>query len=388
MGRSNPAPTARSRALLVAIMMAMTMAARADHVNKSSSSYSGGVYWSSAKEDESIREGDHDDFDGGFSSLDGLLQWAIGHSDPAKLKETAKNAQQSSSDELNKRQLEIKELMEKLKIPSDAQLMQIAIDDLNNSSLSLEDRHHALQELLFLIESIDNPNDFNTLGGLAVIVQELNHFDPDIRRLAAWIIGQISQNNPVIQGEILKLGVLSKLMKMVKSNFIDEATKGLYAVSALVRNNLAGQELFFAEAGSMLLQDILSNSSIDIRLKKKAVYLVGDLAECRLENIDKDELPFLSDRFFLKAVVDLASSSDLDLQEKALITIKNLLQLRTTDALVFKEFCGLEAALGRMRVQLQDLIVGEYQRDFAMDLERLCNEVELIFHRKLGRGGN
>lgn len=43
-------------------------------------------------------------------------------------------------------------------------------------------------------------------------------------------------------------------MKMVKSNFINEATKGLYAVSALVRNNLAGQELFFAEAGSMLLQ--------------------------------------------------------------------------------------------------------------------------------------
>lgn len=43
-------------------------------------------------------------------------------------------------------------------------------------------------------------------------------------------------------------------MKMVKSNFIGEATKGLYAVSALIRNNLAGQELFFAEAGSKLLQ--------------------------------------------------------------------------------------------------------------------------------------
>lgn len=48
--------------------------------------------------------------------------------------------------------------MEKSKIPSDAQLMQIAIDDLNNSSLSLEDQHRALQELLFLVESIDNAN--------------------------------------------------------------------------------------------------------------------------------------------------------------------------------------------------------------------------------------
>lgn len=73
---------------------------------------------------------------------------------------------------------------------------------------------------------------------------------------------------------------------------------------------------------------------------------------------------------------------------QALITIKNLLQLRTTDALVFKDFCGLEAALGRMRLQLQDLIVEEHQRDYAMDVERLRNEVELIFHRKLGRGSN
>lgn len=50
------------------------------------------------------------------------------------------------------------ELMEKLKMPSDAQLMQIALDDLSNSSLSLEDRHRALQELLILVEPIDNAN--------------------------------------------------------------------------------------------------------------------------------------------------------------------------------------------------------------------------------------
>lgn len=37
-----------------------------------------------------------------------LLEYEPGHSDPAKLKETAKNVHQSSSDELNKHQLEIK----------------------------------------------------------------------------------------------------------------------------------------------------------------------------------------------------------------------------------------------------------------------------------------
>lgn len=65
-----------------------------------------------------------------------------------------------------------------------------------------------------------------------------------------------------------------------------------------------------------IFQDILSNSSIDIRLRRKAVFLVADLAECQLENIHKVELPFFSNRLFLKSVVDLTASADLDLQEK------------------------------------------------------------------------
>ena len=52
----------------------------------------------------------------------------------------------------------LQELMEKLKIPSDADLMKIVVDDLKNSSISLEDRQHELQELLILVEPIDNAN--------------------------------------------------------------------------------------------------------------------------------------------------------------------------------------------------------------------------------------
>jgi hypothetical protein len=52
----------------------------------------------------------------------------------------------------------LQELMEKLKMPSDADLMKIAIADLKNSSISLEDRQRALQELLVLVELIDNAN--------------------------------------------------------------------------------------------------------------------------------------------------------------------------------------------------------------------------------------
>ncbi|XP_011004315.1 PREDICTED: hsp70 nucleotide exchange factor FES1 [Populus euphratica] len=328
---------------------------------------------------------DHDDLDGGFSSLEGMLHWAIGHSDPTKLKESAEDVHRLSASELQKRQLELKELTEKMKMPSDAELMHMAIDDLNNSSSSSEDRQRALQELLILVEPLDNANDLNKLGGLAIVIQELDHPDQDIRRLSAWVLGKACQNNALVQKQILELGALSKLIKMVKSSSIEEAIKALYAVSTLIRNNLAGQESFYAEDGDAMLQEILSNSSNDIRLRRKAVSVVSDLAEYQLENIIRSESPCFRNRFFLKSIVDLTASTDLDLQEKALVAIKNLLQLKTTEALVLKDLCNLDGSLERMRQQLLDLMADEDHRDYAVDLETLRKEVELIFHEKLGK---
>jgi len=64
------------------------------------------------------------------------------------------------------------------------------------------------------------------------------------------------------------------------------------------------------------LQELLSDSSADIRLRRKSVFLVAALVECQLETRSKAELPFFSNRLFLKSVVDLTASTDLDLQEK------------------------------------------------------------------------
>ena len=56
----------------------------------------------------------------------------------------------------------------------------------------------------------------------------------------------------------------------------------------------------------------------DIRLRRKCIFLVGDLAACQLDSTDKPELPFFSDSSFLKAVVNLTLADDLDLQEKVI----------------------------------------------------------------------
>ncbi|KAL0310183.1 UNVERIFIED_CONTAM: Hsp70 nucleotide exchange factor FES1 [Sesamum calycinum] len=365
---------------------------RTERVNKSSSV---GLFWSTAKEegdllrwkpeanddlsDPTVQEEEERHLDGGFSSLDGMLQWAIGHSDPAKLKEATLDIQRLSPEDLKQRQTEIKELMEKLNTPSDAKLMKIAIDDLNNLSITLEDRRRALEELLILVEPIDNANDLHKLGGLTAVIRELDNVDPEIRTISAWIVGKASQNNPFVQNQILELGTLAKLMDMARSNFVEEATKALYAISALIRNNLEGQELFYMEAGDMMLQNILSNSSIDIRLRRKSVFLLADLVECQLDSRKSKEPPFFSNHLLLKSVVDLMASADLDLQEKALYAVKKLLLLKSSDALVFKEVCGLDLSLQRMREQLQQLIVEDKFKEYAQDMENLRREVEAIF---------
>jgi nucleotide exchange factor SIL1 len=59
----------------------------------------------------------------------------------------------------------------------------------------------------------------------------------------------------------------------------------------------------------------LASDSTDIRLQKKAVFLVTDLADFQL-NSGNSGLAFLSEHVFLKLMVDLLSKFDLDLQEK------------------------------------------------------------------------
>lgn len=320
---------------------------------------------------------------GGFPSLDGMLHWAIGHSDPAKLKEAAQSVQSLSADELEIRQQELKEWVENSKMPSDTQLMQIAIADLKNSSLSSEDHHRALQELLHLVELIDNANDLGKLGGIAAVVQELDNSDLQIRITSAWILGKAGQNNPFVQKQILQHGALLKLMKMVQSISVEEGIKAMYAVSSLSRNSLDGLELFFAGHGERLLQDIMSNSSIDIRLRKKSASLVADLAESLIESTSEPEPQYFSSRYFLKSVVSLVASADFDLQEKALMAVKSLIKLRTTKALDFKDFCALESVLERMREQLHQSSADELDGDLAIGMENLCKEVESLFRKKL-----
>lgn len=80
--------------------------------------------------------------------------------------------------------------------------------------------------------------------------------------------------------------------------------------------------------------------------------------------------------------------NNLCFRVQALVAIRNLLQLRTTEALVLRDLCGLDAALERLRRQLEGLMVEEDRKDYAMEVETIRREVELIFSRRLGQVGS
>ncbi|RLM87154.1 hsp70 nucleotide exchange factor FES1-like [Panicum miliaceum] len=309
---NHPSPPTRGFPLCFrsppAALAGAATAAVADGDGEIKSALGAGRQWATGNwkdEGNLIAEGDtagggsveEDEFAGGFGSLDSMLQWAIGNSDPEKLKEEAADVQKLSADELLKRRQEIK------------------------------DRQRALQELLVLVEPIDNANDLDKLGGLLPVIQELNNANDEIRTTSAWVLGTVSQNN------------------------------------ALVQN-----------------QHILVSNGVDVRLQKKAVFLVTDLADFQL-NSGNPQLPFLSDRLFLKSIVDMLSKFDLDLHEKALLAIKSLLVLSSTDVEDF-EFYDLEGVLLRLGVQLEDL-TPEDQKEFAVEVDGLRREVQTLFQQKL-----
>lgn len=46
--------------------------------------------------------------------------------------------------------------------------------------------------------------DLHKLGGFSVLLRKLDHFEPQIRTAAAWVLGKASQNNPVVQKQVLR----------------------------------------------------------------------------------------------------------------------------------------------------------------------------------------
>ena len=52
---------------------------------------------------------------------------------------------------------------------------------------------HALKELEYHVHNLDNAKDLNAIGGLVLVIRQLNHSSPEVRSHAAHVIGAASQ---------------------------------------------------------------------------------------------------------------------------------------------------------------------------------------------------
>eukprot|EP00271_Cylindrocystis_brebissonii_P005257 TRINITY_DN17206_c0_g1_i1.p1 TRINITY_DN17206_c0_g1~~TRINITY_DN17206_c0_g1_i1.p1 ORF type:complete len:443 (-),score=85.01 TRINITY_DN17206_c0_g1_i1:1-1329(-) len=329
-----------------------------------------------------------------FSNMESMLHWAIENSDKEQLAAAAKSVSPMTPEEISLRRHHIKEVMDAMKMPSDAELMTTAIADVKNAShLSVDEVLRALQELLQLVEPIDNANDLHTLGGLLALADVLTHSDTRVRALTAWVLGTAAQNNPKLQQQYIDIGLLSALLNLAASAVdAEESSKALFALSAAIRNHEAAQEVFYAEGGTGLLIRFMNPES-DARLRRKAVILVGALAEQLSEdsgalNIEESQQrrKAARDQLHSKTLLDSVLSlvvqvEDTVLLEKALVTLQSLVLSSRGDSsqhLSLKGY-GAESALERCQELLQELrSTGDVeQQENVDDLEMLRREVAL-----------
>ena len=64
---------------------------------------------------------------------------------------------------------------------------------LAKKNATVEELVHALEELEYHVHNLDNAKDLNAIGGLVLVMRQLNHSSPEVRSNAAHVIGAASQ---------------------------------------------------------------------------------------------------------------------------------------------------------------------------------------------------
>ncbi|KAI1463675.1 Fes1-domain-containing protein [Daldinia caldariorum] len=196
----------------------------------------------------------------GEKSLNELLKWSIENSteaDPsaAAAAPVVPNAPRTA--------LNAEALAALMGAPSDAELMQAAVEHITSSDpeITLESKLTAFDNLEQLVESLDNANLLAKLGLWTPLLELLGHDDDQIRRMAAWCVGTAVQNNEPSQERLVALGGVEKLVRMALGDRLpmekragageetteesaaadreetkDVRRKAIYALSSAVRN--------------------------------------------------------------------------------------------------------------------------------------------------------
>ncbi|KAG0711690.1 Hsp70-binding protein 1 [Chionoecetes opilio] len=128
------------------------------------------------------------------------------------------------------------------------------------------------------VDDLNHANDLYKMGGFPVLVGCLDSPHPSLRAGAAGLMGDVCQNNPLCQENILTLNVLPQLLSIIDG---DEDTttrvKAMYAVSCLIRDYPEGEKAFMEANGFSFLMRAMQ-SGVE-KLVVKATFLFSRLIQ-------------------------------------------------------------------------------------------------------------
>lgn len=78
---------------------------------------------------------------------------------------------------------------------------RISVVFIENRDYSIFILYHTSGHMIFL----HSFSDLDKLGGLLPVIQELNNADERIRTISAWVLGKASQNNALVQSQVISL---------------------------------------------------------------------------------------------------------------------------------------------------------------------------------------
>jgi len=211
-------------------------------------------------------------------NLNNLLQWGIKNSDPNAFK--AKEGTNGTDEPPRNQSTLDPELMQALMGgPSDADLMKESMAAIlsTDSSISLSDKLVAFDNFEQLIENLDNANNLEPLNLWTPLISLLSNSESEIKKMAAWCIGTVVQNNEKSQERALAMGAIPSLVEIAvkESETRDVRRKAVYALSSECRN--------FQPAMDKLVEELGKNGVVvgqtDASDMEAVDKIIGDLRE-------------------------------------------------------------------------------------------------------------
>jgi nucleotide exchange factor SIL1 len=244
----------------------------------------------------------------------GLLRFCIQHSDFTAVSDPSKLPQRPQEDyDWLQNALE--------NFESDIEKIKKLLEVLRGSESSTGQLLSAFEELEYLVEDLDNAQTLVKQNGVQVIVDLLQHSEPDVRAWAAQLVTVCTHNLAVAQLAFIQSGALARLIVLLKTETNETVRhKVIGAISSITSNNPTGEAFFIQMNGLKVLANFLV-SSTSASTRTRIIFFLT-----RLTLNHPDIVVKLTSMNFIEPIVAALIDENIQLREtaeKALLWILN-----------------------------------------------------------------